>query len=192
MASLFGHIAASAALGKILAPGKMSANFWMLTFYCSVLPDADVIAFYVGIPYGNLLGHRGLSHSLLFAFAIGFAVAYFFFRQVPRYSAHWWKYAFFFVLVLVSHALTDAISNGGLGVAFLAPFSNERYFLPWRPLEVSPIGGLIQFFGREGWRVMRSEFVWIWLPSIAFVLISVTVKRFTSATAAKTHREKDL
>ena len=27
---------------------------------------------------------------------------------------------------------------GGLGVAFFSPFSNARYFLPWRPIRVAP------------------------------------------------------
>lgn len=63
MASLFGHAAASIALGKALTTQKMSMNFWMLTVYCSLLPDGDVIAFYFNIPYGHLLGHRGLSHT---------------------------------------------------------------------------------------------------------------------------------
>ena len=34
---------------------------------CSVVPDLDVIGFYFGIPYGDLWGHRGLTHSLPFA-----------------------------------------------------------------------------------------------------------------------------
>ena len=178
MASLFGHAVASVALGKAYSSGKMSMNFWMLTVYCSVLPDGDVIAFLFGSPYGNLLGHRGISHSILFAAIIGFAVAFFFFRDLGRYSPRWWRYAFFFFFVMILHGISDAMSNGGLGVAFFAPFSSHRYFFPWRPLEVSPIGGLTYFFGREGWIVIKSEFIWIWIPSILLVLVSYGVRKF--------------
>lgn len=31
------------------------------------------------------------------------------------------------------------LTDGGLGVAFFSPFDNKRYFLPWRPIRVSPI-----------------------------------------------------
>jgi inner membrane protein len=178
MSSLFGHAVASVALGKAFSAEKLSLNFWLLTIYCSVLPDGDVISFYFGIQYGNLFGHRGISHSILFAAVIGFAVAFFFFRDLGRFSPRWWRYAFFFFFVMICHGLSDALSNGGLGVAFFAPFSNHRYFFAWRPLEVSPIGGLTHFFGREGWVVIKSEFLWIWLPSIALVLASYVVKRF--------------
>ena len=37
----------------------------------AVLPDLDVLGFHAGIPYEHTLGHRGLSHSLLFALVVG-------------------------------------------------------------------------------------------------------------------------
>jgi inner membrane protein len=37
----------------------------------AVLPDLDVLGFHAGIPYEHPLGHRGLSHSLLFALVVG-------------------------------------------------------------------------------------------------------------------------
>ena len=40
-----------------------------------MLPDADVIGFRLGVPYGGMLGHRGLTHSLIFACMVGLAVA---------------------------------------------------------------------------------------------------------------------
>ena len=41
----------------------------------SVLPDVDFVAFMVGIPYPHPFGHRGMTHSLLFATIIGLVVA---------------------------------------------------------------------------------------------------------------------
>ena len=189
MSSIFGHAVTSVALGKAFSSEKQSLNFYLLAVYCSVIPDGDVISFYFGIPYGHLMGHRGLSHSIVFAAVLGFAVAFFFFRHVPRYSAQWWRYAFFFFLVTISHGLSDALSNGGLGVAFFAPLSNHRYFFSWRPIEVSPIGGLTHFFGREGWVVIKSELIWIWLPSITLVLLSYGVRRFMNHDTTKDHPE---
>ena len=44
----------------------------------------------------------------------------------------------------------------GLGIAFLAPFNNTRYFLPWRPIPVAPrsVQGL---FSPKGARLMLWE-----------------------------------
>jgi len=44
-------------------------------------------------------------------------------------------------LVLASHGVLDAMTTGGLGAALLWPFTDARYFAPWRPIPVAPIGG---------------------------------------------------
>ena len=44
-------------LPRLLAAGVIAA----------MLPDADVLAFALHIPYADAFGHRGASHSLLFA-----------------------------------------------------------------------------------------------------------------------------
>jgi len=69
----------------------------------------------------------------------------------------------------------NAMTNGGLGVAFFAPFDNQRYFLPWRPIRVSPIG-VSRFFGASGPAVLKSELRWICLPSI-LVMVLVAISR---------------
>ena len=40
---------------------------------------------------------------------------------------------------MASHGVLDALTDGGPGVAFLAPFDDTRYFFPWRPIRVSPL-----------------------------------------------------
>ena len=42
--------------------------------FCSVLPDAEVLAFSLGIPCAHPLGHRGATHSIAFAVFAGWAV----------------------------------------------------------------------------------------------------------------------
>ena len=177
MASFFGHSVAGLAIGKSSFAKQQPWTFWMLTVYCSVLPDGDVLSFYFGIPYGGMFGHRGFFHSIIFTCIVGWVVALLFYRQVPKFSASWWRIAGYFSLVTFSHPFLDAFTNGGLGVAFFSPFDTTRYFFPWRPLEVSPIGGLSHFFGKEGLVVMKSEFVWIWIPSIVMVFLSYVLRR---------------
>jgi inner membrane protein len=72
--------------------------------------------------------------------------------------------------------LLDAMTDGGLGVAFFAPFSNTRYFLPWTPIRVSPIG-VSRFFTERGLAVLKSEVVWIWIPAAVLALVGRGVRR---------------
>ena len=71
----------------------------------------------------------------------------------------------------------DTLTNGGLGVALFAPFSNERYFFPWTPIVVSPFG-VGNFLSERGVRVILSELKWVWLPYAADSVVGYAVRRF--------------
>jgi inner membrane protein len=75
-----------------------------------------------------------------------------------------------------SHAILDGLTNGGLGVALYWPFDNQRLFLPFRPIQVSPIG-VQAFFTETGLQVILSELLWICLPAILFALVGKKVRR---------------
>ena len=163
MASVFSHAVVALAVGNVSTIRSMPPKFWWLSILCAILPDIDVLGFAFGIDYGDVLGHRGLTHSLSFAFVLGFVVVRLWFREVQRLTPMWWLLIAHFFLVTASHGVLDAVTDGGLGIAFFAPFDNTRYFFPWRPVLVSPIG-IVPFFSRYGLDVLISEFVWIWLP----------------------------
>jgi inner membrane protein len=163
MASAFSHAAAALALGTAFWRPAVPARFWILGTACAVLPDLDVVAFRFGIPYEHVLGHRGFSHSLLFAALLATAVVALFFSRERQRGRLW----LFFFFATASHAFLDALTTGGLGVAFFAPLENSRYFFPWRPIEVSPLS-ISRFFTARGLAVLRSELVWVWLPSLVF------------------------
>jgi len=95
------------------------------------------------------------------------------FKDVQAWSRIWMRLIAHFFLVTASHGMLDAMTDGGLGVAFFAPFDNSRYFFPWRPVQVSPIG-IAPFFSRYGLDVLVSEVVWIWMP-VGVVLIMVNI-----------------
>jgi inner membrane protein len=151
---------------------------WAIGALCSVVPDLDVIGFRFGIRYGDFWGHRGFTHSLVFAALLaGIAVILGFRRGEPGLGRFpLWMY---FFLASASHGFLDAMTDGGLGVAFFAPFDNHRYFLPWTPIRVSPIG-VRHFFTDRGLAVLQSELLWIWLPS-ALLVISCWIGRRRSS-----------
>jgi inner membrane protein len=154
----------------------MPPRFWVLAAVCAALPDADALGFGLGIHYSDPLGHRGLTHSFFFALAIGFLVVILFFRNIEFGSRNWWTLVAFFFVATASHGVLDALTNGGLGVAFFAPFSNTRYFFPWHPIEVSPLG-IEPFLSSRGVEVMVSELKWVWIPSGLLVLGAYAFRR---------------
>ena len=163
MASLFTHAAVALSIGTFFYKPNASKRWLVAGAVCSALPDLDVVGFRFGIRYGDFWGHRGFTHSLVFAAFIAVVAILVGFRHgLPGFSQlSLWLY---FFLATASHGLLDAMTDGGLGVAFFSPFDNRRYFLPWRPVHVSPIGAG-RFFTARGLDVMRSEFVWIWIPA---------------------------
>jgi len=134
MASLL-HLAVGAAAGRA-AMGRRHWGASLLGAALSLLPDADVVGFSMGIPYGHAFGHRGATHSVAFAAACGLMVwGVARFRRGPALR---WGMAM--GLAVLSHPLLDALTTGGLGVGLWWPLSEERVFAPWRVIPVAPIG----------------------------------------------------
>ena len=129
-----------------------------------MLPDMDTLGFKFGIQYSSQWGHRGFTHSIAFALAVAI-VAMCFSRQLKSRA---WIVGVLAFLATISHPLLDMCTNGGLGVALYWPYSNERVFFDFRPIAVSPIG-ISRFFTERGFAVIKSEFLWVWLPSIVLL-----------------------
>jgi inner membrane protein len=183
MASIFTHVAASLALGTAFNRPKPLARFWVAGALCAAVPDLDAVGFFMGIPYEHPLGHRGFTHSFAFSALLASLVLATAFRSDvwPTHRLGLWMFLF---LSTASHALLDMLTDGGLGSALFWPLSNERYFFPWRVIEVSPIG-IREFFSEIGVSVLINEFKWVWLPSITFACFCLTVRRLQSSSAQK-------
>ncbi|MDR0735692.1 MAG: metal-dependent hydrolase [Zoogloeaceae bacterium] len=167
MPTIFSHPAPILALGVALGRRRVSSRLLFALAFFAVAPDVDAIGFYLGVPYASWLGHRGFSHSLVFAVFCGLVGA----GVAPWLKAsRLWAGALVF-LAVASHIALDALTSGGLGVAALWPFSDTRYFFPWHPIRVSPMS-LARLFSERGAAVFYSEFLWIWLPSLALILAS--------------------
>ena len=129
----------------------------------SLLPDADVYGFAMGVRYEDPWGHRGATHSIVFGVMIAVLVGLF--ARARGLSAV--RTALIAAVVIVSHGLLDALTDGGLGAALLWPFSHRRFFAPWRPLPVAPIGrGL---FSSAGLHIMLVE-AFVFSPLFVYAL----------------------
>jgi inner membrane protein len=173
MPTVISHAAIAVALTAVFPEQRVSRRLIELGIAVSIAPDIDVIGSRFGIEYGDLLGHRGLTHSLLFA-ALLASGALFGVSRADSLIHRWWTWLYFF-LAAASHGTLDAFTDGGLGVAFFSPFDTSRYFFPVTPISVSPVG--LSFFSVRGLSVLLSELLWLWLPAFAFVIIALLLRK---------------
>lgn len=159
MPTIFTHAIVPLAVGAGLGKAAVSPRLVAAGMAVAILPDLDVIGLRFGIADGTDFGHRGFSHSIAMAALVALAGA---FARRPLRSTFAGAFLFLF-FSMVSHGLLDACTDGGSGIAFLWPLSGERYFAPYTPIEVSPIG-LSRFLSERGARVIASELVWVWFP----------------------------
>jgi len=192
MPSIITHAAVPLALWCAADRGRIPPRLLAAGVIAAMLPDADVLAFALHIPYADAFGHRGASHSLLFAGVLAALAAVLAFFgsgrpwSAPRSSgsrrpwsavlcqprlaptkarptvASTLQAAVFVFVCAASHPLLDAMTSGGLGVALAWPWSEHRFFAPWRPIRVSPFAP--QFFSARGMATLLSELRWVWLP----------------------------
>jgi inner membrane protein len=172
MPTMLSHPAVPLALAGIGGKEKVSFPLLVAAIVASILPDADVLGFKLGIPYQHWLGHRGFFHSISFAILIGL-IGMVFSKVFNR------KRLFVFLVLFISaasHGLLDALTNGGLGIALLSPFSEERFFFPWQPIGVSPLS-IDRFLSPRGRTVLESELVWIWVPCLFFGMMGIIIRK---------------
>ncbi|WP_346881051.1 metal-dependent hydrolase [uncultured Algibacter sp.] len=169
MASIFGHGMVGYTLSKVI-DNRNTKWLVLLVILSSILPDLDVVGFSLNIPYGHALGHRGFTHSIVFA--VFWALVLMF--TLGRNNKLIWFLVIF--LSTISHGILDAMTSGGKGVGFLIPFNNNRFFFPFRNIKVSPIG-VDNFFSEWGMRVILSELKYIMIPCLIILTVRFFVVR---------------
>jgi inner membrane protein len=89
MPTVISHGVAAVAIQKVFMAERLPPRFWLLSIGCAMLPDIDVVGFTFGIRYGDMLGHRGLTHSLPFALVVACAAAWFALQAAPQLTTRW-------------------------------------------------------------------------------------------------------
>lgn len=173
MASAFGHAFTALVFSTGVPKKWRSWKLWILAIICSIIPDADIIAFNFGIPYEHMFGHRGFTHSIFFAVVFAVLLINIFHRNKKSFGLF-----FFYFTCTISHGIIDAFTNRGRGIAFFAPFSDERYFFPdpLRVIKTSPLNPE-QFFSDWGIQVLKSEAIYIGIPFIFLLIIILIFRR---------------
>jgi inner membrane protein len=150
----------------------------MATFSAlAMLPDADVLPIALGAPDSGLFGHRGLTHTLVFALAVAIAAALLA-RKVGMRPLY---FGFFVFLAVGSHGPLDALTHHSRGVPILWPFYSEPIASPWRPIPVAPTG--LEFVTERGLCVALVEVIYF-LPLLLLSLVPRTGRMKAGLTRA--------
>ena len=177
MPTIMTHAVVAWGLGRVLTRfRRVPWHVWLLAGGMAMAPDLDVLAWTLGIPWGSPWAHRGITHSLAAALLASLVVAAFVYRGTGlRFAACWGVLA----IAMASHGVLDALTDGGPGVAFFAPFDDTRYFFPWRPIRVSPLWR--GFFSSRGLETLASEAQWVGLPLAGLVTAAWLARRYRGA-----------
>lgn len=154
-------IAAAVAFGKRPLPWKLLAA----AAAAAAVPDIDTVAHRLfHIAFVSVYSHRGFTHSLFFAVAVGFLASLFHRRlAVSPLGAG--------VVVgasMASHGLLDMMTTPGLGVAYLWPLSSQRLSADWRPIQASQVQ--LAHIGTELLPRLWSELWQLIVPMFAIAL----------------------
>ena len=164
MASI-GHVAVGLLIGRAYeARTPKERVVAMGTFGALALgPDADVLGVALGFDYHGHFGHRGYTHSLLFAATL--AVVGFFVAR--KWGTRPWLTALLTFLAVGSHGFLDAMTYRTRGVPFFWPFTDERFTFPWRHIPPAPVGS--NYLSRRGLEVAAVELVYF-MPLVIVAL----------------------
>lgn len=167
MATDYTHAVAGLGLACLCATRPMPWTYWALAAALPILPDLDVFS---TAAYGDLLGHRGFTHSLVFALVVGNLAACLTFR---RLRTRWWRLSVVYFIILASHDLLDAMTRGGEGIPFFWP-AGGRYG-NWGPLPVSDLSFDLPDPRRS--RALRAEMLWVWMPTLILASLVTMYRR---------------
>lgn len=180
MPTVLTHMAVPLSIGVGLGNRTIPRRLLVAGMLGAMLPDLDVVGFRLGIEYASDFGHRGFSHSFLFAAtaALAASVAWRYFHVSARAV-----FGFLFLSIAL-HGILDCLTNGGHGVALLWPFSSTRFFASFQPIQVSPIG-LSRFLSSRGLEVLMSEAMWVWFPCLILAAGIRIARRVSAAGSSK-------
>src|SRR3954452_15490066 len=175
----FGHVAVGMLTGRLHGgggkdagrthagsdgPSKRRGCSWVtLVLFAglALLPDADVLLVSLGACDAGACAHRGASHSLPVAIALGLLSG-----LVPR-PRRWpvLKTILATTTAVGSHALLDVLGAGGRGLPLLWPFSEARFISPVRIFPDAPRG--LALLSWPGMTNVAIEFA-VFLPVMVF------------------------
>jgi len=167
MPTIYTHAVVGLGIGQLYLPQRRWWLYLGLATLLPVVPDFDVLS---DAPSNSSFGHRGITHSLLFALWLAFFAATLTFR--PCLAKLWVLTGMFFVAI-ASHGLLDAMNKGDMPIPLFWPAIEER-FGSWGLIPVADLG--FEWPDPRRSRTLRFEMLWIWLPVGVLIALTTAVR----------------
>lgn len=161
MPTIYTHAIVGAGLGNLCIPQRRRWLFWALVILLPVTPDLDAFS---KSAYGSITGHRGFTHSLVFAALVGVMTAFLVHRAL---RVKLWALSVLFFAVTASHSILDMFTDGGFGIPLLWPVTDQR-FGPYGPIRVT---------GGDLTRSITTEIWYVWLPTAGLAAMTIIFRR---------------
>jgi inner membrane protein len=178
------HFAPAVALALAVGPRTVGWRLTGLGALCAVMPDADFLLVALRFDsYSGTYGHRGFTHSLGFALAVGL-LAMLWPGAPSQAQRRRSVVGFYLALCTVSHPLLDGLIDVGICNAWWWPLDGARHCLPWRPV---PMQGVALW----GWKRLGLEALWIGVPLVLVACggFGLRLVRRRLPTEATPHRD---
>lgn len=169
------HIVLGACIGEVLAGKQLGKKALLIGAIAQSVPDVDFVASFWLTTSEDLLAHRGITHSFLFAACIAPLLGLLsqkWFRKAGMSLVQW---TFFWGLQIFIHLFIDAFNAYGTG--WFEPFNHHRVsfntmFVADPLFTIWPIAALIILLVAKKTNTRRTELAWaaIILSSIYLVM----------------------
>ncbi|PBQ30362.1 hypothetical protein CNR22_00820 [Sphingobacteriaceae bacterium] len=118
------HTVLGACLGEVIAGKKLGKKAMLIGALANNLPDIDVLTSLWTGPAKELLVHRGITHSILFALVVSPLLAYAFQKTLRTYDVSFKRWLVLIGSGLFIHIIMDAFTTYGTG--WFEPFNHYR------------------------------------------------------------------
>jgi inner membrane protein len=171
------HGLLGAAIGRTCFYGQLGSRAAVIGAVVAMSPDLDIIYGAIEGPFGRLVSHRGVTHSLFFGPLVGTILGWIFWRRAAirpdetgRPRAGPWVWIGLCSLALLSHTLLDLFTS--FGTQLLAPLTRERFALHAIAI-VDPAFTLILVAGLAAGALLGKRLDSRWITAVALSLSTV-------------------
>ncbi len=118
------HIVIGAGVGEVFAGRKLGKKALVIGALLQSFPDIDFVASFWLNPVEDIVAHRGITHSILFAAIMAVGLAAFFNKRYAARQIGFRRWLWFCSAELALHLFLDAFNAYGTG--WFEPFSTAR------------------------------------------------------------------
>ena len=191
------HIVIGACLGEAIAGKRLGKKAMLIGALANSLPDIDVVTTFWTSPARELLVHRGITHSILFAIIISPLLARAFQKLYKSYDVSFKRWLALIGSGLLLHVVMDAFTAYGTG--WFEPFSHYRVTFntlfildPFLSIPMI-IGSAVLLILKRNYYPARRKVAYCSLSlSLLYLLTSICIKLYVNQVIEKDLEAKNI